>query len=195
MAATSYPIILTDLSGARCVVVGGGPVAQRKVAGLLEAGARPLVVSPGLTPTLATWRDEGRLEHWARPYEEGDLAGAALAFAATDDPAANARVAAEARARGILVNLADDPSAGSFHTVASVRRGDLLLTVSTGGRCPGFAAHLRAELAARYGPGYAAALAGAAQLRGLPAEARAAAIARLCDEQRPERPHEHEVHP
>lgn len=182
MTRSSYPIVLTDLAGARCVVVGGGAVAERKVAGLLDAGAHPTVVSPTLTPALAAWREAGRIAHVARPYAEGDLDGAGLAFAATDDPTVNGVVAADARLRGILVNVADDPAAGSFHTVGAVRRGDLLLTVSTDGRSPAFAAHLRAELAERYGPEYAGALAVAAGARRLPAAARAALVALLCAE-------------
>lgn len=182
MTRSSYPIVLTDLAGARCVVVGSGAVAERKVAGLLEAGARPTVISPTLTATLAAWHEAGRIAHVARPYAEGDLDGVSLAFAATDDPAVNGRVAADARLLGALVNVADDPAAGSFHTVGAVRRGDLLLTVSTGGQSPAFAAYLRAELAERYGPEYAGVLAAAAGARRLPAAARAALVALLCAE-------------
>jgi precorrin-2 dehydrogenase/sirohydrochlorin ferrochelatase len=156
-AATSatYPLILTNLAQVRCVVVGGGGVAQRKVRDLLAGGARPIVISPALSAALATWRDEGRIEHVERVYRAGDLVGAFLAIAATDDRATNAAIAADGRSRGILVNIADDPRAGNFHTAAVVRRGDLLLAVSTAGGSPALTAHIRRELEARYGDEYA----------------------------------------
>jgi precorrin-2 dehydrogenase/sirohydrochlorin ferrochelatase len=155
MPTSSYPIVLTDLSMARCVVIGGGAVAERKARQLIEAGARPTVISPAISEALAGWREAGQLEHIARAYAEGDLAGAALVIAATDDAAVNGLAAAEARRLGVLANIADDPGAGSFHTVATVRRGDLLISVSTGGASPGLAARLRRELEERYGPEYA----------------------------------------
>jgi siroheme synthase-like protein len=165
MPISTYPLVLTNLSTARCVVVGGGTVAERKVRQLLDAGARPTVISPTLSAALAAWHAAGQIAHIARLYREGDLAGAALAFAATNDAAANQRVAAEARERGILANVADAPEAGSFHTVATLRRGDLLITVSTGGASPALAAQIRSELAERYGPEYAAHASGAAAAR------------------------------
>ena len=187
MPQSSYPLILTNLADARCVVVGGGAVAERKVAGLLEAAAHPLVISPTLTPALTAWHRSGVIAHLPRIYAPDDLDGAALVLAATNDPAVNRRVASDARQRGMLVNVASDPAAGSFHTVASVRRGDLLLTVSTGGHSPALAAAVRADLAARYGPEYAAALAAAAALRALPpdtlpAETRRALVGWLCSD-------------
>lgn len=188
MATSSYPIILTDLATARCVVVGGGQVAERKVAGLIAAGARPLVISPVLTPTLAAWRDAGQLDQLPRRFKEDDLAGAVLVIAATDERATNARIAVEARRCGVLVNVADDPGAGSFHTVATLRRGALLITVSTGGSSPALAARLRSELAGRYGPEYTRVLSFAAALRDLPESRlpgalRNALLAWLCSEQ------------
>lgn len=155
MPTSSYPIVLTGLAEARCVIIGGGAVAERKARQLIEAGARPTVVSPGLCPALEGRRVAGQIAHIARGYREGDLAGAALAIAATDDGAVNRQVAGEAQRLGILANIADAPELGGFHTVASVRRGDLLITVSTGGASPALAAELRRELEARYGPEYA----------------------------------------
>jgi precorrin-2 dehydrogenase/sirohydrochlorin ferrochelatase len=172
-AATSaaYPLILTNLAWVRCVVVGGGDVAERKVLGLLAGGARPTVISPMLTTALAGWRDAGRLEHVERTYREGDLAGAFLAVAATDDRATNAAVAVDGARHGILVNVADDPSAGNFHTAAVVRRGDLLLAVSTAGGSPTLTARIRRELEARYGDEYARLLRLLRSLRAGPARA------------------------
>jgi len=150
-----YPLALTNLARVRCVVVGGGAVAERKVRDLLAGGAKPRVISQTLTDVLAVWREAGRIEHLARPYRAGDLDGAFLAIAATDDRAVNATLAAEAARLGILANVADDPAAGNFHTVAAVRRGDLLLSVSTGGDSPALTARIRRELEARYGDEYA----------------------------------------
>jgi precorrin-2 dehydrogenase / sirohydrochlorin ferrochelatase len=165
----TYPLILTNLAHARCVVVGGGVVAERKTRDLLDGGARPIVISPDLTEALAGWLAEGRIAHVERLYRSGDLAGAFLAIAATDDHAANAAVAEEARALGILVNTADDAAAGNFHTAAVIRRGDLLLAVSTGGGSPALTARIRRELAARYGEEYARLLTLLRRLRSGPA--------------------------
>lgn len=168
-SAPAYPLVLVHLARVRCVVVGGGAVAERKVADLLAGGARPHVISPALTEALAAWCDAGRIAHSARVYQEGDLDGAFLAVAATDDRAANAAVAAEGARRDILVNIADDPQAGNFHTMAVVRRGDLLLGVSTGGASPALTKTIRRELEARYGDEYARLLALLRRLRGGPA--------------------------
>ena len=140
-----YPICL-DLADRTCVVVGGGDVAERKVVSLLAAGARVVVVAPALAPGLWRLRGEGRLEHTSRPYQEGDLADAFLAIAATDDAEANRAVAAEARRRRVLVNVVDDPALCDFTLPAVLRRGDLLVAVSTGGRSPAVARYVREEL-------------------------------------------------
>src|SRR2546423_1507895 len=153
--STTYPLVLTNLARVRCVVVGGGAVAERKVRDLLDGGARPQVISPVVTETLAAWREIGSIEHHPRAYQAGDLGGAFLVVAATDDRAVNAAIAEEGARLGILVNVADDTSAGNFHTVAATRRGDLLLAVSTGGASPALTARIRRELEARYGDEYA----------------------------------------
>lgn len=149
-----YPIVLTQLAQVRCVVVGGGEVALRKVGALLDSGAQVEVISPALQPQLGAWRDAGRIQHTARPYTVGDLAGAFLVIAATDRREVNAAVAAEAQQRGMLHNIADDPDAGNFHTLGAVSRGDVLLAVSTGGGSPALAAHIRRKLETTFGPEY-----------------------------------------
>jgi precorrin-2 dehydrogenase / sirohydrochlorin ferrochelatase len=149
-----YPIVLRQLRGASCCVVGGGAVAERKAGDLITGGAQPIVISPSLTPQLAAWAAQGLITHIARAYQPGDLARAFLVIAATDAPQTNAQVAEEGRAAGALVNVADSPDDGNFHTVATVRRGDLLLTVSTSGASPTVAARIRGELAAAYGEEY-----------------------------------------
>ncbi len=145
----TYPIVLTHPETLRCVIVGGGPVAERKIRSLLEAGAAAVVcVSPTLTPQIAAWREAGLLLWRDRRFAAGDLDGAALVFAATDDRAVNAAVAAAARSVGALANIADAADAGDFHTVATVRRGAALVTISTGGTDPALAARLRRAIAA-----------------------------------------------
>jgi precorrin-2 dehydrogenase / sirohydrochlorin ferrochelatase len=165
----TYPLILTNLAHVRCVVVGGGAVAERKVGELLEGGARPHVISPQLTAQLAAWRDAGRIEHRARVYGGGELHGAFLVIAATGDRGVNAAIAEEGVGLGLLVNVADEPAVGNFHTAATVRRGDLLIAVSTGGASPALSARIRRELAERYGDEYARLLALLRRLRDGPA--------------------------
>jgi len=145
-----YPIFL-DLSGRRCVVVGGGAVAMRKARKLLQAGAEVVVVSPAVLSELESIGAEIRY----RPYEAGDLEGADLAFTATDSREVNAAVAREARERGVLVNAADKPSEGDFAVPSTLRRGGLQVAVSTGGASPTLARRIRKELEASFGPEWA----------------------------------------
>lgn len=152
--AGGYPIVL-DVQGKTVLIAGGGAVAERKAAGLLEAGADVRIVAPNLTQRLQEWADEGRLRAELREAREDDLEGAALAFAATGSPEANRRLAEAARSRGVWANVATDGEAGDFMTAAVVRRGDLLLAVSASGAGPALAARLAGELADRYGPEYA----------------------------------------
>ena len=127
-----YPVGLR-LLGRRVVVVGGGQVAHRRVAGLLEARARVTVVSPDVTPALEALVEPGSLSWVRRRYQPGDLDGAWYAVAATDDPAVNAAVAAEAEAARIFCARADDRSASSVWTPAVGRQGDLVVGVHGGG--------------------------------------------------------------
>jgi siroheme synthase-like protein len=127
-------------------VVGGGPVAEGKVAGLLAAGARVTVVSPTVTAPLAGWAAEGRVTHRARAYRAEDLDGQQVAFVATDDAAVTRAVAADGRARGVWVNAADEPARCDFILPAVIRRGRLVVAVSTGGASPAAARAIREEL-------------------------------------------------
>lgn len=145
-----YPIFL-DLRGRRCVVVGGGKVANRKARKLLQAQALVKVVSPEIEPRLESIAVEAE----RRPYESGDLAGATLAFAATDSREANAAVTREAKERGIPVNVADKPSEGDFALPSTLRRGGLQVAVSTGGASPTLAREIRQELEEMFGPEWA----------------------------------------
>jgi uroporphyrin-III C-methyltransferase/precorrin-2 dehydrogenase/sirohydrochlorin ferrochelatase len=127
-----YPVGLR-LHGRRVVVVGGGQVAHRRVAGLLEARAEVTVVSPEVTPALEALVAPGALTWVRRRYEPGDVAGAWYAVAATDDPAVNAAVAEEAEQQHVFCARADDRAASSVWTPAVGRQGDLVVGVHGGG--------------------------------------------------------------
>jgi siroheme synthase-like protein len=147
--------VFFDLTRRPCVVIGGGPVAERKVAGLVEAGAAVTVVSPRLTARLGQWVDDGVIRYVARSYQSGDLAGFFLAFVTTGNPTVEATVFADGRAAGVLVNSADDPTHCDFFLPALVRRGDLAVAVSTGGTSPALARVMREELQSLLGEDYA----------------------------------------
>lgn len=144
--AVLYPIFL-DLDGKRCVVIGGGEVANRKARKLLQARARVVVISPEVKPELESMAVEVN----RRPYRAGDLEGAFLVFAATNRRAVNAAVSQEARERGIPVNVADEPSEGDFALPSTLRRGHLQVAVSTGGASPTLARRIRRELEGAFG--------------------------------------------
>lgn len=127
-----YPVGLRLLDRP-VVVVGGGQVAHRRVAGLLEARARVTVVSPEVTPALEALVAPGSLTWLRRRYEPGDLHGAWYAVAATDDPGVNAAVSAEAESARIFCARADDRASSSVWTPATGRHGDLVVGVHGGG--------------------------------------------------------------
>ncbi len=149
-----YPMMV-DLVGRRCLVVGGGAVAERKVRALLEAGGEVMVVSPTLSPDLKALKREGRIVHLARPYELGDLAGSFLVIGAADDRDVNSRLADEAESAGVLANVADSPSASTFLVPAVLTRGDLVIAVSTGGDSPALARKIKEDLESLFGEEYA----------------------------------------
>lgn len=149
-----YPIVL-DISGRRCVVIGGGPVAERKVEGLLQVGASITVISPGLTKHLHELASAGKICHLARDYRKGDLAGHQLAFVATDDPQVSADVFREGREQGVWVNAADDPVHCDFILPSILRRGDLVVAVATGGSSPALSRAIREDLEQYFTADYA----------------------------------------
>ena len=159
-----YPVLL-DLAGRRCLMVGGGSVAERRVDALLAAGAQVTVISPRVTQPLAALAAEGRIGLESRGYREGDLAGNDLVFVATDAGEVNAAVAREARERGLWINAADDPAHCTFILPALVRRGDLTVAVATGGTSPALARAVREELEAYLTAEYATLAAIAAEAR------------------------------
>jgi siroheme synthase-like protein len=148
-----YPVNLV-VAGRRCVVVGAGRIAARKIEALLAAGADVHVVAPKLGDQVRAWRDEERIDADEREFEASDLDGAWLATAATDDPAVNHAVFSAGGERRVWVNAADDPDNCSFTLMSVIRRGDLVVTVGTGGRSPALAAWLKDRFTAELGPEY-----------------------------------------
>jgi len=142
------------VSGRRVVVVGAGRIAARKVDPLLDLGADVVVVAPEAGDEVVAWADQGRLALIARAFEPADLDGAWLAVAATDDPAVNAAVYEAGEARRVWVNSADDPDRCSFTLMSVVRRADLVVAISTGGRSPALAAWLKRLIGEEIGPEY-----------------------------------------
>ncbi len=142
----SYFPIYLDMTRRRCLVIGGGAVAERKIAALLEAGAEVTILSPDVTDALAGLSKQNAIRFAARSYQEGDLDGFELAFVATDDPQVNAAVYREGRSRGVWINSADDPARCDFILPSVLRRGELTVAVSTGGRSPALARAVREEL-------------------------------------------------
>ncbi len=149
-----YPIFL-DLTDRSCLVVGGGPVAERKVEGLLGVGARVTVLSPAMTERLRAWAASGNIRYVQREYQWGDLIGYQLAFATTDDGEVNAAMALEGRERGVWVNAADDPVNCDFILPSVLRRGALVVAVATGGASPALSRAIREELEGYFTDDYA----------------------------------------
>ncbi|MBS2026417.1 MAG: bifunctional precorrin-2 dehydrogenase/sirohydrochlorin ferrochelatase [Deltaproteobacteria bacterium] len=142
MSTYDFPIAL-QLEERSVVLVGGGRIAQGRLAQLLEVGAQVRVIDPKVTPELRALADAGRIELVEREYRSGDCAGAFLVFTAAEVPEVNRSVVAEARARRILVNAADVPELCDFTMPSIGRRGPVTVAVSTSGRAPALARFLR----------------------------------------------------
>ena len=140
-----YPVFW-NITGKKCVVIGGGEVAARKVARLLECGAQVQVVSPELVPEMTALKKEGSVEHIDGDYTSEHLCGACLVIGATDDEQVNARISHDARTKGIPVNIVDDPQKCDFILPSLVERGDLTIACGTGVTSPALARHFREEL-------------------------------------------------
>ncbi len=159
-----YPVYLS-LAERLVVVVGGGAIAERKVAGLLPCGARVRVIAPELTPELARLAEREEIEHRERDYQPGDLEGAVLALAEPGGAVRDEVFFAEAETRGVFANVEDVVDRCSFIAPAIVRRGDLVIAISTSGRAPALAVRLRQRLEQELGPEYGALLELAGRLR------------------------------
>ncbi len=149
-----YPMFL-DLREKKCVVVGGGRVALRKVRMLLEFGGDVRVVSPECGPEIEELAASGKVSVERREYRAGDLQGATIAVAATGEDTVNGRVAEESRRLGVLVNVVDVPELSDFIVPSYLRRGDVTIAISTAGRSPALARKLRTRLEKQFGAEYA----------------------------------------
>jgi precorrin-2 dehydrogenase / sirohydrochlorin ferrochelatase len=148
-----YPVFW-DIKDKKCVVVGGGDVAARKIKRLHDCGAEIIVISPQLVPELAVMKAEDIIKHVPAKYDARYLDGAVLVIGATDDEKINAVIARDARSLRIPVNIVDDPQKCDFILPSVVERGNLALAIGTDGKSPALARHLREELEEKYGTEY-----------------------------------------
>ena len=146
--------IFVKLQNRLVVVVGGGAIAQGKIEGLFAAEARVRVVAPQVTPAIAQWISQGKVEWQAKTFAPSDLEGAFLVIAATSAPGVNEAVFTEADARGILCNAVDDIEHCHFYYGSVVQRGDLQIAISTNGKSPALAQRLRLLLEKQFGAEY-----------------------------------------
>ena len=149
-----YPVNL-DIRNKKCLVVGGGEVGTRKVITLLECGAFVTVVSIKASEKLLKLAESGLIELKRRPYTGADLGGMFLVICATDDEELNRQVGRDAGKINMLCNIADRPESCNFILPALVKRGDLVIAVSTSGKSPAFAKKIRKDLEKQYGVEYA----------------------------------------
>ena len=149
-----YPVHL-DIKNRNCLIVGGGAVGTRKVNTLLECGAHVTVVSPDPTSQLTQLASEESITLKRRAYRSDDLAGMFLVIGATDDESLNRQISKDAERAHILCNIADRPEVCNFILPSIVRRGDLVITISTSGKSPALAKHLRQKLETQFGQEYA----------------------------------------
>lgn len=148
-----FPVFL-KIKSAKCVVVGGGSVAERKSANLLKAGADLILIAPQITQNLATWRDAGQLTHLDRKFAVTDLQGARLVIAATNDRATNQQIAELAKQQNIPVNVVDQPELCSFVVPSIIDRSPVVAAVSTGGSSPVLARLIRERMESMIPAGY-----------------------------------------
>lgn len=146
-----YPIML-DLRDRPCLLVGAGPIAHRKLLSLLAEGARVTVVAPTAIEPVAQLAAEGTIAFRRRPFAEADVDGAALVFVATGKPEVDAQVTRAAKARGVLINVADVPALCDFHLPSRIIRGDFQMAIASGGNAPFAVRRLRQLLDAKLGP-------------------------------------------
>ena len=141
-----YPVFL-NLAGKRCVIIGGGTIAEGKISKLKETGAQVIIISPEATPAIQRMAEKGVVEWTARKYQRGDLEGAFLGIAATDIRQVNQQIFQEAQELGVVLNVVDDPDLCGFIAPSIVERGPVTVAISTGGASPALARKLRETLA------------------------------------------------
>lgn len=149
-----YPAYL-DIKGKKCVVVGGGEVAERKVNLLLRCGADITIISPDLTEGLEELSLNGEIKYIKDEFKEKHLKNAFLVIGATDNHKVNLKIYKEGSKSEILVNIADSPNLCNFTVPSVVERGELVIAISTGGKSPSLSKKIREELEVRYGIEYA----------------------------------------
>jgi precorrin-2 dehydrogenase/sirohydrochlorin ferrochelatase len=150
-----FPIFL-KLEGRRSLVVGAGAIGEEKIGGLLRGGAEVRVVAPQATPRVRSWARAGKILWDVRAFRPADLISTFLVIAATSSPALHKKIYREARRRGVLCNLVDDPAHCDFYYPSVVRSGPLQIAISTSGQSPALAQRLRKELNSVFGPEYGA---------------------------------------
>jgi len=149
-----FPMFV-KLEGKRCLVVGAGKVGEPKISGLIDAGARVHVIALEASEAVHGWAKFRKIKLELRAFDVGDLDETFLAVVATASHALNGSIYREARRRGVLCNVVDDPEYCDFYYPAVVRRGDLQIAISTNGQSPSLAQKLRQQLERQFGPGYA----------------------------------------
>lgn len=149
-----YPIYV-ELSGRRVLVVGGGRVAKRKIKRFLEFGARVSMVSKELAPEIKEYINQGKVKYLGSEFQESALDSAFMVICATDDKELNARISRIARAKGLLVNAVDQPEDCNFIVPSIIKRGDLIISISTSGKSPAMARIIRERLEEEFGYEYA----------------------------------------
>jgi len=142
---TFYPVFL-NLTSRRCVIIGGGQIAEGKISKLLDSGAKIIVISPDATQGIRSFAERGQIELDLRKYQEGDLQGAFLVIAATNDRVVNQEIFEEAEKQGILLNAVDDMPRCSFIAPSIVEKGPVTVAISTGGASPALARKLRENM-------------------------------------------------
>ena len=152
--ASYYPVFL-DLTGRSCVIIGGGEVAERKIGTLLECDCRITLISREVTSAIQEWADRGDIIWQSRDYQAGDLKGAFLVIAATDQPHTNQAITREAETERALLNVVDNAPLCTFIAPAIVKRGEVTIAISTGGASPALSRKLREYLERSEIMGYA----------------------------------------
>lgn len=150
-----FPVFL-DLDNQKVIVVGGGEVAERKIKNLLVYGCRIYIISPHLTPYLTQLVAQGEIHRISHDLLNKSMDDALMVIAATGDPEVNRQIASQAKDRGLLVNVVDQPRECSFIMPSIVKRGDLQIAISTGGNSPALAKKIREEMDSMFGPEYGA---------------------------------------
>ncbi|MBW2612813.1 MAG: bifunctional precorrin-2 dehydrogenase/sirohydrochlorin ferrochelatase [Deltaproteobacteria bacterium] len=149
-----FPVFL-DINARNCLVIGGGSVGTRKALALVESGANVTVISPAVTDTLKSLARRGTINLKTRTYCSADMEGMFLVFGATNQETLNRQIYQDAERLNMLCNIADRPAVCNFILPATVKRGDLVIAISTSGKSPAFAKELRKHLETQFGDEYA----------------------------------------